>query len=267
MKVYIMTDMEGISGIHRVEYVQRGSDRYEEGRRLLTGDVNAAIAGCYDGGATEVVVTDAHGGGDHFLMDEIDERATIDHIGAGRWCGCLDESIDAAMVVGQHAMAGTLNGFLDHTQSSKSWYEYTINGRAVGELGQFACMAGAFDVPVVMVSGDKAATEEATELLGPIEVVAVKEGVGRNIATCLAPKKDRELIRAAAAGALKLVGKIKPWKPQTPIEVILKLNRSDYADGIALRPGNERLDARTLRRVVDDPLHIFSIFMDTRPIR
>ena len=260
-----MTDMEGISGIHRVEYVQRGSDRYEEGRKLLTGDVNAAIAGCCDGGATEVVVRDGHGGGDHFLMDEIDERAVIDHGGAGRWCGCLDESFDVVMMVGMHAMAGTLNGFLDHTQSSKSWYEYTINGRAVGELGQFACMAGAFDVPVVMVSGDKAATEEATELLGAIEVVAVKDGVGRSVATCLAPRKARQLIGEAAGRALKLAGKIKPWKPQTPIEVILKLNRSDYADGIALRRGNERLDARTIRRVVDDPLHIFDIFMDTRP--
>ncbi|HUW57338.1 MAG TPA: M55 family metallopeptidase [Planctomycetota bacterium] len=265
MKVYIMTDMEGISGIHRVEYVQRGSDRYAEGRKLLTADVNACIAGCFDGGATEVVAADAHGGGDHFLMEEIDERAVIDHIGNGRWCGCLDESFDAAMVVGQHAMAGTLNGFLDHTQSSTSWYEFTINGKAVGELGQFACQSGAFDVPVVLVTGDKAATEEATELLGAIEVAAVKEGVGRNLATCLAPQKAHKLIREAAARALKLVGKIKPWKPRTPIEVVLRLNRSDYADGIALRPGNERLDARTLRRVVDHPLHIFDIFMDTRP--
>jgi len=93
----------------------------------------------------------------------------------------------------------------------------------------------------------------------------VKEGVGRNLATCLAPQKAHKLIREAAARALKLVGKIKPWKPRPPIEVVLRLNRSDYADGIALRPGNERLDARTLRRVVDHPLHIFDIFMDTRP--
>jgi len=265
MKVYMFTDMEGVSGIHRVEFTQPGSGRYEEGRRLLTADVNAGVAGCFDGGATEVVVRDAHHDGDNFLVEEIDGRAVIDHGGVGAWGGCLDASFDAAMIVGQHAMAGTLNGFLDHTQSSQSWYEFTINGRAAGEIGQFACLAGAFDVPVVMLSGDRSATEEATQLLGPIEVAAVKEGTGRNFATCLSPKKARELIRQAAARSLKLVGKIKPWKPKLPIEVVLKLTRSDYADAIALRPGNERLDARTVRRVIDDPLRILDIMIDTRP--
>jgi D-amino peptidase len=265
MKVYIFTDMEGVSGIHRVEFTQPGTNRYEEGRKLLTADVNAGVAGCFDGGATEVVVRDAHHDGDNFLMEEVDPRAVIDHGGTAQWYGCIDASFDAAMIIGQHAMAGTLNGFLDHTQSSQSWYEYTINGRAVGEIGQFACLAGAFDVPVVMVSGDRAATEEATELLGPIAVAAVKEGTGRNFAVCLAPKKARELIRQTATRALKLVGKIKPWKPRLPIKVVLKLNRSDYADAIAFRSGNQRVDARTVRRLVDDPLRILDIFLDTRP--
>lgn len=266
MKIYIMTDMEGVSGIHRVEYVQRGSDRWDEGRRLLTADANAAIAGCFDGGASEVVIRDGHGGADSLLIEEIDRRAVIDHGGEGRWYGCLDESFDAVMIVGQHAMAGTLDGFLDHTQSSTSWYEFTLNGPAVGEIGQFACLAGAFDVPVVLVTGDAAATEEATKLLGPIEVVSVKEGRGRNFALCLAPRRARELIREGAARAIGRLGKVKPWKPTCPIEVVLRLNRSDYADRIAYRQGNERVDARTVRRVVDHPLKILDIMMDSRPL-
>jgi D-amino peptidase len=266
MKIYMMTDMEGVSGIHRVEFVQRGTDRFEEGRRLLTADVNAAIAGCFDAGATEVVVRDGHGGADSFLIEDIDPRAVVDHGGGGRWWGCVDGSFDAVMIVGQHAMAGTLDGFLDHTQSSTSWYEFTINGRAVGEIGQFACMAGAFDLPVVLVTGDRAACDEATELLGPVEVVSVKEGKGRNFALCLAPKRARQLIREGAARAMKRVGKIAPWKPEPPLEVVLKFNRSDYADEIAWRKGNERIDARTVRRVVDHPLRLFDIMMDSRPI-
>ena len=266
MKVYIMSDMEGISGIHRVEYVQRGSDRYAEGRALLTADANVAIDGCFRGGATEVHICDAHGGGDHFFIDQIDPRAIITHISSGRWWASLDEGFDAVMIVGQHAMAGTLNGFLDHTQSSTSWYEFSINGKPVGEIGQLACIAGGLDVPVVMVSGDRAACVEAKELImGPIETAEVKYGVGRSVAVCLAPEKARELIRDAAERAMGRIGEIKPWKPKTPLEVVLKLNRSDYADGIAFRPGNERIDARTVRRMIDDPVHIFDITMDTQP--
>jgi len=267
MKVYIFTDMEGVSGIHRVEFAQRGTDRYEEGRKLMTADANAAIAGCFDGGATEVVVRDWHANGDNFVMEEMDARAVIDHGGEGAWWGCLDESFDAVLIVGMHAMAGTMNAFLDHTQNSGSWYEYLLNGRAVGETGQIACLAGGFDKPVVMVSGDKAATEEATQLLGPIEVAAVKEGTGRGYAVCLAPKKARELIRQAACRSLKLAKKIKPWKPKLPIEVVLKLNRTDTADTIAFRPGNERVDSRTVRRVVNEASRILEIFLDARPTK
>jgi D-amino peptidase len=265
MKVYIMTDMEGVSGIHKSEYVQRGSDRYAEGRKLFTEDVNAAVAGCFDAGATQVVVRDAHSGGDHLLMDEVDARAVIDHGGAGRWTGELDETFDAAMIVGQHAMAGTPDGFLDHTQSSTSWFEFSINGRPVGEIGQFACIAGGFDVPIVMLSGDKAATEEARALLGDIAVAAVKEGRGRMAALCLAPKYARELIRKAAAEGIGRVGKIAPWKPKLPMEILLKVTRSDYADEVAHKPGNERLDARTIRRIEKDPLGVLDVVINTRP--
>ncbi len=265
MKIYIMTDMEGISGIHRAEYVQRGSDRYAEGRALLTADANAAIEGCFSGGATEVHICDAHGGGDHFLMDEIDSRAIITHTSYGRWWATLEETFDGVMIVGQHAMAGTRNGFLDQTQSSTSWYEFSINGRAVGEIGQLACIAGGFGVPVVMVAGDYAATVEAKKLLGPIETASVKTGAGRSAAICLSPEKGRELIRTAATRAMGRIGEIEPWKPTTPLEVVLKLTRSDHADGIAFRAGNERIDARTIRRVIDDPVHIFDIMMDTQP--
>jgi D-amino peptidase len=260
MKVYIMTDMEGISGIHNVEYTRPGSARYEEGRRLLTRDVNAAIAGCFDGGADEVYACDAHGGADHFLMEEIDPRAVVDHIAAGHWWGRLDETFGACMIVGAHAKAGTMNAFLDHTQSSESWYDFSINGKSVGETGQWACMAGAFDVPVVMLAGDKAACVEAKELLGDIETVAVKEAVGRSRAVCIAPEAARKMVRKAAARSLKLVKKIRPWRPKPPLELVLKLTRSDHADSVAYHPGTERVDARTIRRVVEGPLNIFDIF-------
>ncbi len=267
MKIYIMSDMEGVSGIARPEYTDPANAKYTEGRALLTADVNAAISGCFNGGATEVVARDAHSVGDNFLSAEIDARAIIDHGGRGQWWGALDRTFDAVMIVGQHAMAGTIDAFLDHTQSSTQWYEFRINGKLTGEIGQFAAMAGHFGVPVVMLSGDRAATEEAQKLLGPIEVASVKYGIGRQSAVCLAPKKAHALIHDAAARAVKLAGRIKPYRPRMPMELTVRFTRADYADECAFRPGNVRLDARTVRRTVKDALHMFEFMMDTRPAK
>ena len=264
MKIYVFSDMEGVSGIARPEYTDPSSAKYQEGRRLLTADMNACIAGCFDGGAAEVVARDAHWSGDNFLAEEIDPRVAIDHGARGQWWGCLDRTFDACMIVGQHAMAGTIDAFLDHTQSSTTWFEFRINGKLVGEIGQFAAMAGHFGLPVVMVSGDRAATEEARELLGPIEVAAVKYGVGRQSAVCLSPKRAQDLIRDAAARAMKLTRKIRPFRPKRPLELTVRFTRSDYADEVAFKGGNRRLDARTIRRVVKDPLHLFDFMMDSR---
>ena len=267
MKVYIFSDMEGVSGIARPEYTDPASPKYAEGRALLTADMNAAIAGCFDGGATEVVARDAHWSGDNFISEDIDARATIDHGARGQWWGCLDRSFDAAMIVGQHAMAGTVDAFLDHTQSSTSWYEFRINGKLTGEIGQFAAMAGHFGVPVVMLSGDRAATVEAKRLLGAIEVASVKYGVGRQSAVCLAPKKARSLIHDAAMRGVKLSRKIKPYRPRLPMVLTVRFTRADHADECAFKPGNRRLDARTVRRTVKDALHLFDFMMDTRPAK
>ncbi|GAH84289.1 unnamed protein product, partial [marine sediment metagenome] len=121
MKIYILTDMEGISGIGRREMVMadEGGQHYQYGRKCLTEDINAAVAGAFDGGATDVVVNDGHGGGRHLILEEADPRALYERPVSGyHLMPSLDESFDGLFVVGAHAMAGTIDAFLDHTQSS-----------------------------------------------------------------------------------------------------------------------------------------------------
>lgn len=253
MKIYIITDMEGISGICNEEQVKRDSPHYGPGRRLLGADVNAAIAGAFEGGATEVVVNDGHGGGFNLVLEEMDPRAVYERPNGGLdLMPSLDESFAAAFCVGYHAMAGTLNGFLDHTQSSASWYNYFLNGRRTGELGQVGVWAGSYGVPVVLVTGDQAACDEAREFFGPIETVAVKQGIGRQHARCIHPETARAAIRAAAARAVGLAGKVPPYRVEVPLTVRLEYYRSDMADAVARRPGTRRVDARTVERIVDD---------------
>ena len=259
MKIYIMTDMEGISGIRCQEQVMSDSPLYAHGRRLLSADTNAAICGAFDGGATEVVVNDGHGGGPHFLLEEMDPRALYERPAGGlNYMPSLDESFAGLFIVGAHAMAGTLNAFLDHTQSSASWYNYYQNGRKTGEMGQCGAWAGHFGVPTLLVAGDKAACEEALAFFGEIETVAVKQATGRQQARCVHPARSQQQIREAARRAMSLVGKVQPYRVEVPLTIRLELYRSDMADGPAQRPGTRRLDARTIERTVPNALEMLS---------
>ncbi len=258
-KIYIMTDMEGVSGIGTMAMMDRDGSEFQRCRRLLDGDVNAAVAGAFDGGATEVVVVDAHGGGGNFIIEELDPRAVYERsCGARNWMPSLDDSFAGLFQVGCHAMAGTLNAFLDHTQSSRSWFRFWLGGREMGEMGQVAAIAGHFGVPTLLVTGDEAACAEAREFFPGIETVAVKQGRGRNHATCLHPERAQQLIREAAARAVKLVGKLKPFVVDMPAEVKLTVTRADYVDGLAGRPGVERLDARTVSKSIDCVLDLLA---------
>lgn len=257
MRIYIHTDMEGISGIDTIDMIQKTDARRREADELLMADVNAAVAGAFDGGATVVTVLDSHGGGGNFIAGRLDPRAENDTKANRKWWGKLDGSYDGTFFIGAHAMAGTQNGFLDHTQSSMKWFNYRANGRRMGELAQWAIVAGHFGVPMLMVSGDEAACVEARQFFQPLETAVVKRGVGRNRAELVPVKEAQGRIREAARRAVALVGKATPFRPTMPMEVILEVYRSDFADEIAGRPGIERLDARTIRKVAKDGLDLF----------
>ena len=252
MKVLIMTDLEGISGVDTMEKVSEvGTPGHKFALERLMLDVNAAVEGAFEGGATAVYVKDGHGGGNNFLKEMLDLRA-IQVQDSVSWQELVrNGEIDAYMEVGAHAMAGTINGFLDHTQSSKNWHNYIVNGQKSGEIAQGAIFIGAFDVPFVMVSGDEAACVEARAFLGDIECAVVKYGIGRNNARLVDLDEALEKIKVAACDSLKLVDKIKPYKPLLPLEIKLELNRSDMCDAIMERCKDvERLDARTVRKLV-----------------
>jgi D-amino peptidase len=257
VRIYIHTDLEGIAGIDTAEMIERSSGRYRECCELLMADVNAAVDGALAGGASHVTVLDSHGGGGNFLLDLLDPRAENDTRPNGKWWGTLDASFQGTFFIGAHAMSGTMNAFLDHTQSSTHWHDYSLNRRRMGELAQWAIVAGNWGVPMLMVSGDEAACVEARQFFHPVETAVVKRGIGRNRAELVDPEEARGRIREAARRAIALVGYARPLVPSKPMEIVLEYNRADYCDGAAGRPAVERLDARTVRKVTGDPLDIF----------
>lgn len=264
MKIYIMTDMEGISGIRRGDkgFQSPGTPNYPIGQRLLTADVNAAVAGALEAGAKDIVVNDGHGGGTHILMEELHPEARLESPVSGRgnhYMPSLDASFAAMFIVGAHAMAGTRKAFLDHTQSGKAWFNYSLNGKKYGEIGQCAIMAGHYGVPAVLVTGDSAAAAEAKKLLGRhVETVAVKEALSRNVAQSIHPAKAHLLIQKAARKAIGKIGKVKPLKVRLPIVIKLEFQRTELADNYENKPNIKRIDGRTIVAKVNSQLDILN---------
>ena len=221
MKIYLMTDLEGVAGVWKWE--DREDDSRENfeyrmrARRLLTGEVNAAVSGFFDGGATEVIVNDGHGAGYTIDVELLDDRVTVIH-GKERpfWLPMLDETCDATALVGAHAKAGTPKANLCHSMSG-AIRDYSFNGISHGEIGMQAMIAGHYGVPMVFLSGDLHACREVESFIPGIVTAATKEGLSLLSAAALSPDTSCERIYTAAQEAMGEVGEIEPYVMQGPI--------------------------------------------------
>ncbi|MBP3605414.1 MAG: M55 family metallopeptidase [Clostridia bacterium] len=249
MRIIVMTDLEGIAGVDSYEMIASGNEEdYTAACRALMSDLNAAVRGYFDAGAEAVYVYDGHGRGKNFIRPMLDPRAVqLDNedfhtlVKSG--------GIDAYAEIGLHAMAGTENAFLEHTQSSKTWFDYRINGVSCGEFVQGAAFVGEFGIPFIFVSGDGAACEEAKRFVPDIATAVVKQAEGRNKAVSLSREAADRLIYETAKASVKRIGSIRPYKIALPAEITLTLQRTDYCDDLAKR--YERTDARTVRRITE----------------
>ena len=259
MNVLISVDMEGISGVVLNDHTFSNHKEYERFRKLMTAEANAAIIGALAGGATRVVVNDSHGGMANILIEELNPAAELIS-GSPKPFSMMEgigPDVDAVFFVGYHAASGTGAAVLEHTWSGRV-AELRLNGQAVGETGLNAALAGAFGVPVVLVTGDRAVTEEARALLGEIETVAVKDGVARTAARCLHPQVAQERICQAAERALRLGA--RPLVVPAPITLRVVFQRAQHADVAELVPGSRRVDGRTVEWTGDDMPAVYKVF-------
>src|SRR5438270_12743777 len=209
VKVHVISDMEGVAGIVKFEQTTGGHQMYEEGRRLDTEEINAAVRGARAGGATEIVVMDCHGAGGPWSFNSL----VPDLLDPGcefvvqedwtEYTGFLESGCDAALFVGMHARAGTADGVMNHTVSGQAWQNLWFNGTLVGETGIDAEVCGNWGCPVLLVTGDEAVCRETRELLGDgLTTVAVKKSFGRYSARNIHPTKARKMIEDGAMQAL-----------------------------------------------------------------
>ncbi len=262
MKIYISCDMEGIGGVVHPDQTDSTQPEYQPARKLMLGEVNAAIEGALAAGATEIVVNDAHGGMRNLLIEDLNPAA-IYLSGSPKpysMMAGVDKTFDAAFFIGYHARAGSALANIDHTYyGPKVVQNVWLNGVEMGESGLNAALAGYFGVPVALITGDQTACAQARELLGDdLETAVVKEAVGRVAAKNLHPTRARELIRAAAERALK--PKRAPFVIKPPITLRLALAASVQAERCALIPSVKRVEPRVVEFTHDDYAVVFNTF-------
>ncbi|MCJ7582583.1 MAG: M55 family metallopeptidase [Candidatus Aminicenantes bacterium] len=264
LKVFISVDMEGVSGVINWEDVGRDGKDYDLFRRLMTQDANAAIEGALDAGATEILVRDSHGSARNILPDMLRQEAIL----LRDWSGGpmsmmegIDESFDAVIFIGYHAREGTPNAVLKHTMNGK--IDVFINGENMPEAGINGAAAGYYGVPVVLVAGDAAIVEQARNIFGDIEGVAVKESIG-TAAKMLHPQTAQKLIREKTKEALSNLSKYKPFKLQTPITMNIVYKDEIDAYRASWFPGAKKTGERSVSYTHEDYIEILKFFMFVR---
>ncbi|MBV9024312.1 MAG: M55 family metallopeptidase [Streptomycetaceae bacterium] len=215
MKILISADMEGATGVTWPADVLPGTEQWQRCRRMFTSDVNAAIAGFYDGGANEVMVNEAHSTMRNLLLEELDERARM-LTGRHKDLSMIEgvqhappQGPDGIAFVGYHTGAGS-EGVLAHTYLANSITGVWVDGEPASEGRLGALVAGEFGVPVVLVTGDDRTGLDAQRYAPHARTVAVKEYVSRYAAVCRPPARTAEEIRAAAKEATALATRHAP---------------------------------------------------------
>jgi D-amino peptidase len=265
VKVFVSVDMEGIAGISHHNPTGRGDPGYPAAVELMTGEANAAIAGAFDGGATDVLVNDSHGGMYNLSQEGLDPRATLLQ-GQKAWSMVAgagpDRGFGVALYVGYHARAGNPLGTIAHTYSSRP-VRSTLNGRAAGEAAINAIALGAWGVPVGLIAGDDVLAAEMADWFPWAERVVVKEGVGRNAAASVHPSVARDRVRAGAQRAVRraLAGELRPLALEPPYAIEVTYQNALQADYACLVPGAERVGETGARFAADDPIVAYRGFL------
>jgi len=249
VKVFISADLEGISGVVANDQTDPGpSEEFPRACRLMTRQVNAAVAGALEGGAGQVIVNDSHGAMRNIRIEELHPKARL-VTGSPKPLSMMQgvEGSDLAFFVGYHSMAGT-PGVLSHTYSGRTVHVLRINGRPSGETLMNAGIAGYYRVPVVLVTGDSDLAAEATGAIPGVRAVVVKEATSRSSALCLPFEEANTLIQEAAREVVREQG-ARPAQPQvvaSPVTFEIQFKNTAQAGGAHFIPGTQRVDPLTV---------------------
>ncbi|MGF6376108.1 D-amino peptidase [Clostridiales Family XIII bacterium PM5-7] len=253
MKIFISADLEGVNGVVAPEDVVEAGAGYQQARTWMTEEVNAVVEGAFLGGATEIVVCDAHNVAANIRMDCLDPRAQLMRGSTRRnsMVHGLDETFDGVIFLGYHAKFGTVNAIMDHSFSPELIHDIRINGLSVGELGVNGYYAASKNVPLIMATGDQGLDTEARAFYPEIETAVVKHAEGRFCARCLPRAQTQTMLRETAERAVASAKTKKPVIVPKELTLEVTFRQVNLADGAMRVSGARRIDALTV--AIDSP--------------
>lgn len=249
LKIYISADMEGVVGVVTADQLGPQGFEYNRFREFMTEEVKAATEAAFEAGATEVVISDSHGNGENLLIEKLPKNVTV----VRSWPRPLmmmqgiDETFDGVIFIGYHASTNNIAGVRAHTISSARLADVRLNGISMPEAGINAAIAGYFNVPVIMISGDDVIVKEATDLLGNIESATVKWAISFHAAKTVTPEIAYELIRQKTRKAIARIKEFKPYKIAQPVQLDVRFKAYRPAELLAYLAIVERTDSHSIR--------------------
>lgn len=256
--IFISADMEGVAGAVTAEQLGPDGFEYQRFREYMTREVLAAIEGARRAGATRFLVADAHGNGQNLLLDLIPPDVQVVRSWPrplGMMHG-IDSTFDGAIFIGYHAATTNPRGVRAHTFSSATLADVRLNGVSIPEAGMNAAIAGHFNVPVILVTGDDAAVAEAAGLVGEPEQAVVKWYVSFHAARTLTPDAAQRLIAERAERAVRRIRDFRPHRLEAPVTLDVRFKAYRPAEVLAYLPNVERTDAHSIRFVGRDIVEV-----------
>jgi D-amino peptidase len=263
MKIYISADMEGVVGAVTADQLSPTGFEYQRFREFMTQEVNAAIEGAIEAGATEIVVSDSHGNAQNLLIEKLPKNILLVR-GFPRplvMMQGIDAGFDGVIFLGYHSGTTNPQGVRAHTMSSAKLADVRLNNTSMSEGGVNAAIAGHFNVPVIMVSGDDAAVKEVSTLLGDVEGAIVKWNYGFHSAMTMMPEAAYTLIREKVKKAVGRIKAFKPYKLKTPVQLDVRFKNYRPSELLSYLSIVERTDAHSIRFMGKDMIEV-SKFME-----
>ena len=249
MKIYISADMEGVVGAVTAEQLGPTGFEYQRFREFMTQEVNTAIEAAFEAGATEIVVSDSHGNGQNLLIEKLPKNILLVRAFPRplMMMQGIDATFDGVIFLGYHSSTTNPQGVRAHTMSSARLADVRLNNISMSEGGINAAIAGHFNVPVIMVSGDDAAVKEVTALLGDVEGAVVKWNYGFHSAITIMPEAAYSLIREKVKKAIGRIKAFKPYKLKTPVQLDVRFKNYRPSEVLSYLSIIERTDAHSIR--------------------
>ena len=258
MKIYISADMEGVVGVVSGDQLGPSGFDYQRTRELMTQEVNAAIDAAFAAGATEITVSDSHGNAQNLLIDKLPKNIMLVR-GFPRpltMMEGIDETFDGVIFIGYHSGTTNPSGVRAHTFSSARLADLRLNDVSMSEGSFNAAIAGHFNVPVIMVSGDDAAVKEVSSVVGNIEGAIVKWNYGFHSAKTMMPEAAYALIREKVKTAVGRIKDFKPYKPKTPVQLDVRFKSYRPSEVLSYLSIVERTDAHSIRFMGKDMIEV-----------